>query len=107
MDRAADRPPFRQIADQLRAAIAEGRLAPGDRLPSESELIAVFGVARMTARQAIADLGRLVRAEHGRGVFVAAAGCLVPGCDRDGAHPLEEHTVAELADTVRRLMDAG
>ena len=37
LDRRDDRPPFRQIADQLRAAIERGELRPGDRLPSEAD----------------------------------------------------------------------
>ncbi|MFR9801722.1 GntR family transcriptional regulator [Pseudonocardia sp. RS010] len=72
IDRRDDRPPYRQIADQLRAAIDAGDLRPGDRLPSEAELTRHYSVARMTARQAIQELrgeGRVV-AEHGRGVFV-------------------------------------
>lgn len=72
LDRLGDRPPYRQIADHLRAAIDAGQLRPGDRLPSEAELRQHYGVARMTARQAIQELrseGRVI-AEHGRGVFV-------------------------------------
>lgn len=72
IDRLNDRPPYRQIADHLRAAIDAGQLGPGDRLPSEAELKQHYGVARMTARQAIQELraeGRVV-AEHGRGLFV-------------------------------------
>ncbi|MHA6629334.1 GntR family transcriptional regulator [Pseudonocardia sichuanensis] len=72
IDRQDDRPPYRQIADQLRAAIDGGVFGPGDRLPSEAELTNHYGVARMTARQAIQELraeGRVL-AEHGRGVFV-------------------------------------
>jgi GntR family transcriptional regulator len=72
LDRLGDRPPYRQIADHLRAAIDAGHLRPGDRLPSEAELRQHYGVARMTARQAIQELrseGRVI-AEHGRGVFV-------------------------------------
>lgn len=72
LDRQDDRPPYRQIADHLRAAIDAGQLHPGDQLPSEAELTRHYSVARMTARQAIQELrteGRVV-AEHGRGVFV-------------------------------------
>jgi GntR family transcriptional regulator len=72
VNRQDDRPPYRQIADHLRAAIDRGELRAGDRLPSEAELTQHYGVARMTARQAIQELrseGRVV-AEHGRGVFV-------------------------------------
>ncbi|WP_096499092.1 GntR family transcriptional regulator [Mycobacteroides stephanolepidis] len=72
VDRADDRPPYRQIADMLRAAIESHRLSTGERLPSESELIEHFGVARMTVRQAVQELRGegLVVSEHGRGVFV-------------------------------------
>src|SRR5664279_541284 len=72
VDRSEDAPPFRQIAAHLREAIRRGDLTPGDRLPSESELIEHYGVARMTVRQAIGELRAegLVVAEHGRGVFV-------------------------------------
>jgi GntR family transcriptional regulator len=72
LDRSGDRAPYRQIADQLRRAIERGDLRPGDKLPSEAELMTHYNVARMTARQAIQELraeGRVV-AEQGRGVFV-------------------------------------
>lgn len=72
IDRQSDRSPYRQIADHLRTAIDAGELRAGDRLPSEADLTGHYGVARMTARQAIQELrteGRVV-AEHGRGVFV-------------------------------------
>jgi GntR family transcriptional regulator len=52
-----------------------GALRPGDRLPSESELIRHYDVARMTVRQAMQELraeGRVL-AEQGRGVFVRPA----------------------------------
>lgn len=72
IDRSEDAAPFRQIAAQLREAIRRADLSPGDQLPSESQLIEHFGVARMTVRQAISELRAegLVVAEHGRGVFV-------------------------------------
>lgn len=68
----SDRPVFQRIADQLRVMITDGRLAPGERLASEAQLIEHYGVARMTVRQALAVLKGegLVVAEHGRGVFV-------------------------------------
>lgn len=72
VDKASDTPAFRQIAAGLRDAIDAGRVAPGEKVPSEAQLMNHFGVARMTVRQALAELrseGLLV-AEHGRGVFV-------------------------------------
>lgn len=72
VNRADDTPPYRQIAGMLRAAIQSGKLSAGERLPSETELIDRFGVARMTVRQAVQELRGegLVVSEHGRGVFV-------------------------------------
>ncbi len=75
IDRADDKPPYRQIAGMLRAAISSGQLATGERVPSEAVLSDHFGVARMTVRQAVQELRSegLVISEHGRGVFVRTA----------------------------------
>jgi len=75
IDRADDKPPYRQIATMLRQAIISGQLEAGARLPSEAALIEHFGVARMTVRQAVQELRSegLVISEHGRGVFVRPA----------------------------------
>src|SRR5438874_10281904 len=66
---------YGQIEDWLAEAIGAGRLAPGDRMPSEQDLAAWFGVSRMTLRQALAKLARrgLVTRTVGRrgGTFVA------------------------------------
>jgi GntR family transcriptional regulator len=72
IDRTDPRPPFRQIADQLRQSIQSHELRPGDRLPSERELVDRYGTAHATVRQAIALLisDGLVRPQQGRGVFV-------------------------------------
>ena len=52
IDRAGRLSLSEQIADGLRAAIREGRLAPGARLPSWSDLAIQLGVARGTVRMA-------------------------------------------------------
>ena len=72
IDPTSDRAAYKQIADAIRASVASGELAPGDKVPSESELIRLFGVAQGTVRNALNLLraeGLLV-AEHGKGVFV-------------------------------------
>src|SRR5262245_38837629 len=65
---------WRQIADRIRLGIAAGDLGGGGRLPPETELSARFGVNRHTVRAAIAALVQegVLRAEQGRGTFVAA-----------------------------------
>lgn len=41
------------IVDQIKALVRDGRLQPGDRLPSERELCQRFGVSRVTVREAL------------------------------------------------------
>ncbi|MGJ6968926.1 GntR family transcriptional regulator [Streptosporangium sp. G11] len=66
------RPPYLQVAHQLRAAILTRKFTPGEKLPSGPELAKRFGVARMTVQQAIRELRDegLVISRQGSGVFV-------------------------------------
>ena len=66
------RPPFKQLADELRAAIAAGDLAEGHRLPSNRDLAEQHGIAPMTVQSAIRVLRDegLVASLQGRGTFV-------------------------------------
>lgn len=68
-------PIWKSIADSLRAEIAAGHYRPGDRLPTETQLAARFGVNRHTVRHAIASLAEtgVLRTRRGAGVFVASA----------------------------------
>ncbi len=62
-----------QVAEQIKKMIQDGRLAPGQRLPSVAQLAAAFGLSRPTVReglQALAALGFL-RVRQGVGTFVA------------------------------------
>jgi len=67
-------PIWKSIAIALTADIAERRYATGDRLPTEAQLAAKFGVNRHTVRRALAEMADqgLVHARRGAGVFVAA-----------------------------------
>jgi len=49
-------PPYKQIADIIRRRIASGQYAKGTRIPTESEMVETWEVARTTARRAIALL---------------------------------------------------
>ncbi|WP_331757075.1 GntR family transcriptional regulator (plasmid) [Streptomyces sp. NBC_01544] len=66
---------FRQIADDLQAAIDAGQYGPGDRLPGENPLAAEYGVAAMTARQALRTLATegVAESRKGAGFFVLAS----------------------------------
>jgi GntR family transcriptional regulator len=66
-------PPYRQIAAWLRSRIEAGEFRPGeDPLPSEKDLVNLFGVARDTARRAVEVLRDegLVETIPQRGTYV-------------------------------------
>lgn len=67
-------PIWRSIAATLQDELAQGLYRPGDRLPTEAELAARFGVNRHTVRHGLAPLieAGLLHARRGAGVFVAA-----------------------------------
>jgi GntR family transcriptional regulator len=74
IDRASFEPPYSQVARGIRERITDGEYRAGDRLPSEAELCATYGVSRMTARRAMTLLAQdgVVFTESGRGTFVRA-----------------------------------
>ncbi|MFG1960776.1 GntR family transcriptional regulator [Nonomuraea sp. NPDC049028] len=53
---AADRPVWKQVADILRERIRSGTYRPRQPIPSETQLVGEFGVARGTARKVVAAL---------------------------------------------------
>jgi len=66
-------PQYQRLKDFVSAEIAAGRLRPGDRIPSEQDLVRRFGVSRMTANRALRELeqaGSVTRVQ-GVGSFVA------------------------------------
>ncbi|MEV0530553.1 PLP-dependent aminotransferase family protein [Kitasatospora sp. NPDC050463] len=78
---------YRVIADEIVAAIVEGRLRPGEQLPTQRAFARRRGIAGSTAGRVYRELVRrgLVVGEVGRGTFVRA------GHDRPGARvPLAE-----------------
>lgn len=75
LDRNLAQPLYQQLASQLLRDIESGRLSAGARLPSESELMEIHGISRITVRQAIAMLSRADKlvAQRGKGTFVAGS----------------------------------
>jgi GntR family transcriptional regulator len=72
IDYRAELPPHRQIAAWLQSRIDGGELQPGQPIDSEKDLMDTFGVARTTARRAIAYLRETgaIRTVPGRGSYV-------------------------------------
>ncbi|WP_457418081.1 GntR family transcriptional regulator [Roseateles sp. P5_E7] len=65
---------YSRIREDIRARIVSGAWQPHDRLPSESELMGLYGVSRITVRQALSDLQkeRVIFKVAGKGSFVSA-----------------------------------
>ena len=61
-----------EIVETLAASIREGRLQPGEKLPTEAEIMARFDVSRTVVREALSKLqaSSLVETRHGIGTFV-------------------------------------
>ncbi|WP_159079488.1 GntR family transcriptional regulator [Plantactinospora sp. BC1] len=92
---------FREIAQELREAIQSKTLPPGSPLPSETDVVKRWRVARVTARRALAALEaeNLIETVPGRGRFVRGPG-----------GTSEERTGAKfeaVAAAVRRSIDSG
>jgi GntR family transcriptional regulator len=66
-------PLYHQLMERLKDSIEKGNWTPGDKIPSENQLMEQFGVSRNTAKKAIEELvqaGILYRIQ-GKGTFVA------------------------------------
>ncbi|WP_328541093.1 GntR family transcriptional regulator [Streptomyces sp. NBC_00344] len=83
----AELPKYQRIAEALRAAIEAGEYGPGERLPGENALASMYGVAALTARQALRTLKNegLAESRRGAGVFVQAF------------RPIRRHGITRLA----------
>ncbi len=64
---------YRQLATQVREAVARGKLSPGDKLPSVRELSRTLVVNPNTIARAYTELERegVLHTRQGMGVFVA------------------------------------
>ncbi|MGH3535868.1 MAG: GntR family transcriptional regulator [Pseudonocardiaceae bacterium] len=94
MDQPDPRPAYQRVADDLRQAIAAGTYQPGDQLPTLAELTTRYGIAVMTARDAIRHLATegLVMSRQGKGAYVLRQ----PSAD-------ESITVSELLDLLNQV----
>lgn len=70
---AVPMPLFAQIASDIRERILDNTYAAHERLPSEAELMKIYGVSRVTVRQALSVLQNesLIFKINGKGTFVS------------------------------------
>jgi GntR family transcriptional regulator, transcriptional repressor for pyruvate dehydrogenase complex len=63
-----------RIAERLVSLIAERKLRPGEKLPSERDLAAMMQVSRPSLREALRalDMMKIVEIRHGSGTYVAS-----------------------------------
>ncbi len=75
MDPGSSTPPFRQIEEQIKYAIATGALRAGEKLPSIREVATQTRVNRNTIAKAYTELERqgIIVSRHGQGSFVSEA----------------------------------
>jgi GntR family transcriptional repressor for pyruvate dehydrogenase complex len=80
------------LIEHLREQISSGRIAPGDKLPSENALIAEHGVSRTVVREALTRLQAegLVHTRRGAGSFA-----LTPPALETGTQARVPRTLAE------------
>ena len=96
------------IIEQIRTAILEGKLAPGDRLPSEKELGEQFQVSRQTMRESLRALEHMglitLRKGAGGGAFVMAVDRQVVVQNLANYLYFKNLSIADLSD-LRRLLE--
>lgn len=101
-----------QIREALRAGILDGTYREHAQLPSESELVAMYGVSRITVRHALAQLQRegLIFKVTGKGTFVARAKALQDLSELQGfgeaMHRLGRETFSQVLGHERLRADA-
>src|SRR5437867_7090340 len=70
--RDAAKPKHRQLFDEIGLAIEKGAFVPGQRLPTEAELMQQYVVSRTTVTRTLRDLEHrgVIRRRRGSGTFV-------------------------------------
>ena len=101
---------YERIVEQIETALAAGELKPGQRLPSERELVSQFGASRATVREALRVLesNGIVRSRpgdpHGPELLPFSAGALTKQMTR--LAQVEQVSLAELI-SFRMILDSS
>ena len=87
-----DQPLYQKIKEDILRQIKDGQLLPGDKIPTEYQLMEKYGVSRITVSKALSELkseGIITRFPH-KGTFVTKS-VLLPPLVRDAPIP-SSHT---------------
>lgn len=97
-----------QAAQQIKQYIVTRRLAPGDRLPSETQLAETFGISRLTVREATKALEFLgiVESKSGVGLTVGQVD-LLRVAEHLGFHPALLHADPHQLIDSRAIVETG
>ena len=95
---------YEKVVEKLKEEIADGRLLPGDPLPSERQLMETFGVSRSSLREAfrVMELLGLIESIAGKGRFVRQPREIAE--DQRKGIQLEDSAILELMEA-RRILD--
>lgn len=91
-----------QVTDQLKESLFSGEYLEGERLPSEHELMKIFGVSRIVVREAVRNLEKAGLVEIKRG---PAGGAFVCGMKHDALSALVRDTLKLGRITVTEVME--
>ncbi len=74
LDPSSKLPKYVQILNWIHGMISRGKIKVGDQIPTEEELSRMFGVNRMTVRQAIEELSieKMIDRKRGKGTFLVS-----------------------------------
>jgi DNA-binding FadR family transcriptional regulator len=91
-----------QVSDQLKQSLFKGEYLEGERLPSEHELMGVFGVSRIVVREAIRNLENSGLLEIKRG---PTGGAFVRSIKHDAVSNLVRDTLKLGRTSVAEIME--
>ena len=91
-----------QVSEQLKEAILRGRYQTGDKIPSEHQLVSIFGVSRVIVREAIRNLERSGLIEIKRG---PTGGAFVQPVRHDAVSQIVQDLFRHAKGTVDHIME--
>lgn len=95
---------YEVVIDEIRVLIEAEGLRPGDKLPTERELIDILGVSRTPLREALTVLQSegLLEITQGRGIFVKD-----PRITSSDSKPHEGEPLFEMLQEARKVLECG